>query len=134
MSTTVHPSASGIPALCTHLRRAFRKGAHAAELLTYTPDVIDMVCPGPPETIYERAVRAEHAITAAVEAMEPPRDAIMGTLLCLRPRTMGVALDRRRAQAARAAGVTTETFRRERQHEQVIVLDLALRLGIPRTA
>jgi hypothetical protein len=120
-----------IPDLLIRLRRSFRHGARAPQLVAYAPDLVDLVCPAhddDPASIYERAVRTEQAISEAVRAMDAPRDAAMEIMLCLRPGTLGVKLDVRRQNAARLFRVSADTFRRRERHEPLLVLDLALKL------
>jgi hypothetical protein len=120
-----------IPELLTHLRRAFRHGARAPQLVAYAPGLIDLLCPDhedDPSSIYERAVQAEQAISEAVKTMDAPRDTAMEILMCLRPGTLGVKLDERRQHAARLFKVSADTFRRRERHEPMLVLDLALTL------
>jgi hypothetical protein len=120
-----------IPGLLIHLRRTFRYGARAPQLVSYAPGLVDLLCPdhdGDPSSIYERAVRAEQTISEAVKAMDSPRDTAMEILMCLRPGTLGVKLDERRQHAARLFKVSADTFRRRERHEPMLVLDLALTL------
>jgi hypothetical protein len=126
-----------VEALLVQLRRSFRHGARAAQLVSRTPELVDLLRParkGGTGTVYDRALAAEREIGEAVAGMDPPADAALGYLLCLRPGTLGVRLERRREQAARLFEVTPETFRRRDRHETMLVLGLGLELYRRRTA
>ncbi len=120
-----------VPELVTSLRRSFRHGARAPELLSFTPALIHLLQPtrdGEPASIYERAVKTEREISEVVGTMDAPGKTAMEIMLCLRPGTTGVRVEVRREQAARLYKVTADTFRRRERHEPTLVLTLALKL------
>jgi hypothetical protein len=126
-----------IPDLLTHLRRSFRHGARAPQLVAYAPDLVNLLHPAQdddPSSIFERGLRTEREICEAIKAMEHPGDTAMEIMMCLRPGTLGVRVEQRREEAARLFKVTADTFRRRERHEPMLVLDLALKIYQRRTA
>ena len=104
------------------LRAAVRHGAAAARLAARSPALVDLVAPGP-EPVEQRALAAEHLISHAVQALDPPTDQAMRIMLGLDPATRRASVDHRRHHAAQAVGVQPDTFRRP-NWEGALLLEL----------
>ncbi len=108
-----------------------RHGARPADLIAYTPEFVNLICPAEPgmprQALDDRALATHRILTAAVAALDPPDHEAIGLMLCLWPRTRRLTLDQRRAQAADLYGIQPDTFRRP-THEGHLLLNLAIEL------
>jgi hypothetical protein len=113
------------------LVRMLRRGGRPAELITYTPEFVDLLCPAedgmPRQAVHDRAIHAHRMLTAAVATLDQPHSEAMGIMMCLWPGTLALTLDQRRERAARLFGVQPGTFRRP-THEGHLLLNLSLEL------
>ncbi|WP_239334336.1 MULTISPECIES: hypothetical protein [unclassified Frankia] len=113
------------------LVRILRRGGRPAELVTYTPEFVDLVWPVeagmPRQGIHDRAILAHRLLTAAVATLDQPHSEATGIMLCLWPGTLALTLDQRRERAARLFGVQPGTFRRP-AHEGHLLLNLSLEI------
>lgn len=128
----VDHQATSVEGLCAELRRILRHGARAGQLLTYSPALIDMLCPtaekaglGVPLSV--RAMKAEDIIRKAITQIGGCGADALLIVLGLRPGTLGQSLERRRRSAARLLGIQPMTFRRDR-HEKLLLLNLAMEI------
>jgi hypothetical protein len=124
--------APGVDGLHEQLRRSLRHGTRAAQLLIYSRPLIDALTPPEPEPvtehgIYDRALRAEELIRAAITEIGGTSAEILLIITQLKPGYHRVAFKERRKAAANLLGIQPETFRRGR-HEEMLLLELAIQL------
>lgn len=124
------PESPSVEALYVELRRALRHGARAGQLLNYSHNLIDMLCPqsaarGANRSASVRAIRAEDLIRKGIAEIGGISAEALLIILCLKSGTLDQKLERRRQTAARLLGIQVVTFRRD-HHEKLLLLHLAI--------
>lgn len=117
-------------ALYGALRKALRHGARAGQLLTYSHDLINMVCPptetaGSPVPLTVRAMKTEDIVRAGIAQIGGLGGSALLIVLGLKSGTLDQKLEERRHAAANLLGIQAVTFRRDR-HEKALLLNLAI--------
>lgn len=122
--------AANVERLFLELRRALRHGARAGQLLTYSPAIIDLLCPVTESawlgaSISVRAMKAEELIRRGIAEIGGRGAEALLIVLGLKPGTLDQKLIRRRESAARALSLQPVTFRSAR-HEKQLLMNLAI--------
>lgn len=107
------------------LTKAVRHGARSARIAHHVPQLVDILYPdGALTAPYLAAV--VNTIRAALDSIGGTDAAALDQLLGLAPAALGRPLRERRAAAARALGIESDTFRRT--HQRALLWDLTMEI------